>query len=510
MLRSLVTVSGISGLSLGIGLFQNVAIAGIIGAAASKDAYDIASYIPRMMLFLFGLDLFRGISTSLFSRLDVNRSEDPSKVFSTLINGVILVSFFAIGIAEVFAEPLVGIIGRGLAPETSQLAVNLARFLIPTLGLIAVISLIGSILLAHHYYGLSEGLAILPKLAILVGVLCWGKTLDVWVLVIALIVGLLAELPFMFYFLHRCGLRYSLILKLNSPAIKSALVDAVPLGIGTIAIYLSGIFMQRTASYGEAGTVACFNYSLILSGALTALVCQPASTVLAPRVTRTLEAQDYDSSSIMLGKSLGLVVLACLAGTSMVWGEAPIIVDFVFGRGRFTAEAVEQTSGFLSIIFMGVLGIGVRMVAVRVLLARRKSKTIMVYCLISSGICVLLAAEGRNWWGVYASPIAYVGSTCANGLLGVISAIRIVKLHQKMGDPAKIARWVVACLIVMVFPAMPHLFCPVSHTEPLFTKLLHLGIVCAVAGMSFLLSAWLIGLYTAERIFRLLGRWVDK
>lgn len=500
MLQSFVTVSGISGLSLGVGLFQNIAIAAIIGATASKDAYDIASYIPRMMLFLFGLDLFRGISTSLFSRLDVNKSEDPAKVFSTLINGVIVVSLLAIGVGEIFAEPLVRTIGAGLAPQTSQLTVNLARFLIPTLGLIAVTSLIGSILLAYHYYGLTEALATLPKVAMLVGVLCLGRTLDVWALVIALIVGLLAELPFMFYFLRRCGLRYALVLKIKSPAIRSILVDVIPLGIGTAAIYLSGLLMQRTVSYGQDGTVACFNYSLILCGALTALVCSPAYTVLAPRVSRSLEAGNYQASSTMLAKSLGLVVLVCLAGTSVVWAEAPIIVDLLFGRGRFTPDAIEQTSGFLAIMFLGVLGTGVRMLAVGVLLARRRSKTIMVYCLITSGVRAVLAAAGRNWWGVYASPIAYVGGVGSNGLLSVLSAIWIVRLHQKMWNFAKIGRWIVACFIVLVPPVIPHLFRPVSYTGPLVAKVLHLGIVFGVAGLSFLLAGRLIGLYTVKRI----------
>jgi putative peptidoglycan lipid II flippase len=510
MLRSFVTVSGISGLSLGIGLLQNIAIAGVFGATASKDAYDIASYLPRMMLFLFGLDLFKGISTSLFSRLDINKSEDPSKVFSTLVNGVILVSLFAIVVSEVFAKPLVGIIGKGLAPETSQLAVNLTRLLIPTLGLIAVTSLIGSIMLAHHYYGLSEGLAILPKLAMLIGALVWGGKLGIWVLVYAMIFGLSAELPFMLYPLHRSGLKYSLILRVNSPAIKSALIDAVPLGIGTIAIYLAGVVLQQTVSYGEAGTVACFNYALLLSGTLITLVCQPASTVLAPRVTRTLEAQDYESSSSMLGKSLAMVILICLAGISLVWNEASIIVDIVFGRGRFTSKAVEQTSGFLAIIFMGVLGVGIRMLAIGVLLARRRSKTIMIYCLISSGICALLAAEGRYWWGVYAAPIAYVGQTFVNGLLCIISAIRIVKLNQKMGNQATMAWWVIACLIVVVLPVIPRLLWPIRYTEPFFTKFLYLGVVCTVAGLSFILSAWLVGLYTKERILGLFLRVVGR
>jgi putative peptidoglycan lipid II flippase len=510
MMRSFVTISGVSGLSLVVGFFQNVAIAAIIGAAASKDAYDIAYYLPRMMLFMFGLDLFKGISISLFSRLDVNKSEDSSKVFSTLLNGVALVSLVAIVVAEVFAGPLVRLIGTGLAPQTSQLAVNLARFLIPTLGLIAVSGLISSILLANHYYGLTEGLVIIPKVTMLVGVLCWGKTLDVWVLVIALIVGLLAELPLMFYFLRRCGLRYSFVLKFNSPAIKSVLIDALPIGIGAIVVYLSQLLLQRTASYGKEGTVACFNYSLLLCGTLATLVSRPASSSLAPRISRSLEAGDYQSSSNMLRKSLGLVVLVCLACVSMVWAEAPIIVNLILGRGRFTPEAVEQTSRFLAIMFMGVLGIGVRMLGIRVLLARRRPKTIMLYCLVSSLVCVVLATAGRNWWGVYASAIAYVAANSIDGLLTILTAIWIVGLHNKMLNPVKIGLWIVACFIVIFPPVMPHLFHPISYTEPLPTKLLHIGIVCVVTGFSFFLAARLIKLYTVKRILNVFKKTIKK
>ena len=432
LIQSFVTVSGISGMAMIVSLFMNIAIAAIIGASASKDAYDIASYLPRVVLFMFGLDLFRGISTSLFSRLDVNKTEDPAKVFSTLLNGVIIVSFIAIIIAEVFAHPLIKMIGTGLSPQTSLLAVKLTRLLIPTLGLIAVTGLTGSILLAHHYYGLTEALAALPKVTILLGVLGWGKTLDVWAMVIAMIIGLAGQLPVMFYFLRRCGLHYSLTLNIKSPAIKSALIDAVPLGIGTIAIYLSGIFLQRTASFGREGTVACFNYSIMLCGVLTALVCRPASVILAPRVTRSLELQNYQESSSLLAKSLGTIVLACLAGTSFVWMNSFVIVDIILGHGKFTPDAVEHTGSFLRIMFLGVLAAGLMLLGFRVLLAKRKVKTIMSYCLITSIVQTVLAVGGRNFWGVYAAPIAYTAGICLYGILSIISAVYIVRLHEKM------------------------------------------------------------------------------
>ena len=483
-----------------IGVFQNGAIAAVIGATAGKDAYDIAAYLPRMMLYLFGLDLFRGISTSLFSRLDINKSEDPSGVFSTLLNGVILVSLIAIAGAEVFAGPLVRIVGVGLDPQTSQLAVDLARWLIPTLALISITSLTGSILLANHYYGLTEALAMFPKIAALIGVLVWGKTLGVWVLVFAMLAGLVAQLPFMFICLGKCGLKYSLKIKLKTPAIKSAILDAVPVGIGTLAVYLSGIFLQRTVSYGEEGTVACFNYSLLLCGILTTLVCRPAYTALAPRISRYLEAENYNASCDILGKSIGLIVLTCLAGASVAWTEAPVVVDLLFGRGRFTPEAIELTSSFLAIMFIGVLGSGVQRLSVPVLLTCRRARLIMIYCLITSVVRAVLAIAGRNFWGVHASAIAYVGGLFTNGLLSIISAVLLARLHHRMKDPAGICRWIAAVLIVIVLPLLPGILSPVSYTEPLLPKILHLVIVGVVTGLSILLAAWITGLITLERI----------
>ncbi len=510
MLQSFVTVSGISGVSMFISFFMNVAIAAVIGATSSKDAYDVASYLPRMMLFLFGLDLFRGIAVSLFSRLDVTKAEDPGMVFSTLVNCVLIASVIAIVIAEIFAEPLIAMIGPGLDPQAAQMAVKMARFLIPILALVAVTSLIGSILLAYHYYGLTEAMAALPKLAMLIGVLFWGKTLGVWVLVIAIIVGLIAKLPVMMYFLHRCGLRYSFVLEFKSPVIKSAIVDAIPIGIGSAAILLSGAFMQATVSYGDAGTVACFNYSIMLCGALTALVCRPAYSVLAPRISRSLEARDYEKSSRLLAKSLGLVVLVCLVSSAVVWTQGSVIVDLILGRGQFAADAIEQTSQFLKIIFISVLAVGARMLALAILFAQRKAKTIMVYCLLTSALRTVLAVAGRNLWGVYASPIAYLAGTGFNGLLCIISAIYIVRLHQKMTNPLKICRWTAACLIAVALPMLPYLCHPVDYKDPLLTKIVQLIIVFMTAALSFVLAAWASRLYTVRQTLKSLRKMVEK
>ncbi len=510
MLQSFVTVSGISGVSMFISFFMNIAIAAVIGATSSKDAYDVASYLPTMILFLFGLDLFKGISVSLFSRLDVTKAEDPAKVFSTLVNIVAVAGLIAVLIAEIFAEPLIAMIGPGLDPQTAQLAVKLARFLIPTLALVAVTSLIGSILLAYHYYGLNEALVALPKLAMLIGVLFWGKTLDVWVLAIAMIAGLVAKLPVMIYFLRRCGLKYSFVLEFKSPVIKSAIVDAIPIGIGSAAILLSGAFMQATVSYGDAGTVACFNYSVMLCGTLTALVCRPAYSVLAPRISRSLEARDYEKSSRLLAKSMGLVVLVCLASSAFVWTQASVIVDLILGRGRFTPAAIEQTSQFLKIIVISVLAVGAKMLALAILFARRKTKTIMVYCLLTSALRAVLAIAGRNFWGVYASPIAYLAGTGFNGLLCVISAIYIVRLHQKMTNPVKICRWTAACLIAVLVPMLPYLCHPVDYKDPLLVKIVQLIIVFVTAALSFVLAAWASRLYTVQQTLKSLRKMVEK
>ena len=313
-------------------------------------------------------------------------------------------------------------------------------------------------------------------------------------LVIALFVGLLAELPLMAYFVRRCGLRYSLTFRIKSPAIKSALVDAIPLGLGTIAAYLSGALLQRTASYGGTGAVACFNYSLVLCGSLIILICRPAQAALAPRITRALEYGDYRTSTDLLGKSLAIVVLVCLAGMSVVWAESRLIVDVIFGRGQFSSEAVAQTGHFLGFMFLAVLGLGVRMLAVVVLLARRRAKTIMVYCMVSAAVRAGLAVGGRAWWGADACVFAYVGGAWVDGLLSIMSAGWIARLKLRNSSVVAVARWAVACAIVGIIPLIPRQLHPLDLTSPVTARLFHLGGVVLVAGACLLLACSLVGI----------------
>jgi len=493
MLSSVVTVSGVNMVGMGVGLVQNMAIAAVIGATAQKDAYDIAAKVPHIMLYMFGLDLLRGISVSLFSRLDVSRSEDTSVVFSTLVNALLLVSVAAMILAEVFARPLVAMVGPGMSPATMDLSVRLARVLVPAVGLIAMTSLMGSVLLAHHYYGLTEALACLPRLFILVGVVTIGHRWGVWVLAFAMILGLAAQLPVMIFFLRQCGLHYRLVLHIKSAAFRSAVYDAIPLGLGTIAVILTEILLQRTVSRGAEGTIACYNYALLLSAAIIVLIGRPVAASLAPRVTRNLEAGDYASSQAMLGKALGFSLLVCLTGLAVIWAQGTLVVDLFFGRGRFTTEAIEQTSRFIGIMFPAALGFGVRMTAIGVLLARRRVKTVMVYCFITGAIRAAVVWGGWHLWGVYAAAYAYTFGHLVDGFLGMSSALAIVGWRPEHVPWRRALRWLAGAAVVFVLPNLAHLLGSVDYEAPLSAKVIRLGLTVVLAAVGFVAAAFLAG-----------------
>jgi len=341
---------------------------------------------------------------------------------------------------------------------------------------------------------------VLPQVVVLIAVCVLGKAFGVWVLVGAAFVGPIVQIPLMFYYLHRCGVRYRPVMHLRGEVIRSAILDAIPIAIGVIVVTLAGMLLQRTASYGEEGTVACFNYSLLLLTALNRLVCQPVVVSMSPRITRYLEAGNYEASKDLLGRSIGLVVLICLSCTAVVWYEAPLIVDFMFGHGRFTAEAVHQTSAFLAIMFVGAMGTGFQWLGMRVLLARRRSMLVMTGFIAAGLVRALLGGGGRHWWGVYASGIAQAGGSWANGLVCMTAAIWIVGLYGRMGNVGTIIRWMMACAIVAVVPILPHMINPVGPAAGLLARVVHLSIVSVATGLSVAFSGWLIRLYTVERV----------
>ena len=108
-----------------IGVFREIAIAGVGGIKASVDAYQIAFIIPEILNHVVASGFLSITFIPIFAHyLSLNREDEGYRVFSIIMNGfgILLAGF--IMITMIWAPKFVHIFAPGIQdPETFALAV---------------------------------------------------------------------------------------------------------------------------------------------------------------------------------------------------------------------------------------------------------------------------------------------------------------------------------------------------------------------------------------------------
>ncbi len=392
------------------------------GAGPQKDAYDIAYFIPTMLIYLFGLDLWKGLSTALFSRLSVNESEDRWRVFSSIVT-ILLTAGSLLCVACLFLAPwIVSIVASGFDEARATLCVRLLRLNLPVILLLSLTGFLDSVLVAHHVYGWSSLSQVMLKVAQVVAVLGWARYRGIVVLPVGTVIGLSTALVFQVLLLRRKGISYHpLYCDWKSPKLREALRQVGPLFLSVGVAQIASVCVQNVASRGGVGTVACLNYAVRLVGIVSQLVVQPLSTSYAPRIARLVELNDragaraltvrsatwmtYSTSTIAL-----LVVLACEPALTIL---LPI--------SRLSAADLGLIAFFMRILAWVSWCKGMGLLGIYLGLAQAASWRVFLvnFCdavALGGGVIVLAVLAGPT----VALPYASLAGAFAGGVAGVV------------------------------------------------------------------------------------------
>ena len=148
LLKSALTVSGLTLVSRVTGVIRDMLIARFFGASAETDAFYVAFRLPNMLRRLFAEGAFQQAFVPMLADVK-ERSEGEAGTFIDHVFTVLALSVFAASILGVVAAPLlVWAIASGLAsaPEAFDLASVLTRFMFPYIAFMALTALAASVL----------------------------------------------------------------------------------------------------------------------------------------------------------------------------------------------------------------------------------------------------------------------------------------------------------------------------------------------------------------------------
>ena len=147
LLKSALTVSGLTLVSRVTGVIRDMLIARFFGASAETDAFYVAFRLPNMLRRLFAEGAFQQAFVPMLADVK-ERSEGEAGTFIDHVFTVLALSVFAASILGVVAAPLlVWAIASGLAsaPEAFDLASVLTRFMFPYIAFMALTALAGPV-----------------------------------------------------------------------------------------------------------------------------------------------------------------------------------------------------------------------------------------------------------------------------------------------------------------------------------------------------------------------------
>jgi putative peptidoglycan lipid II flippase len=410
--------------------WREILSAATFGVGPLLDAFIIASLLP-----VFTASLLAGaLAPALAPVLTTRRLAHGAEAGRRLLTGVHLRVVLGSGVLAVamwlLAEPLLSMLGRGLDASLRREAVELHRLLVPLLVLQtssavwrAVLNLDRKVILT----GLLPALGPLLTVALLMTA---GHGSGVGLLAKGLLAGAFLE-----WLLLATAARDShgwsvRALRTRPPA---GVFGAYATLVGAAALTTSAWFIDTAmASSLAQGSVAALGFGTKVVSFGVGIASIGISTAMLPLGAELVARREWVALRRLLYRYGGLLVLASLPATALVYAWSPEITALLYERGRFDPGATRLVGAVQGALVVQVPFHVLGVLCVRMLSAMRLNRHVMLIAGIGVLLNVVLNLALMPRWGVVGIAIA---TSSMFALTSVLAAgVLVAKLDSRIKE----------------------------------------------------------------------------
>ncbi len=399
LVRSAMTVGGMTLLSRLLGFVRDVLMAALLGAGAVAEAFVVAFRLPNLFRRFFGEGAFNAAFVPLFAKkLEGDGAAAARQFAEEAFAGLLFILLLLTLLAEIFAPAFVYVLAPGFAADAAkfELTVLLTRITFPYLLCMSLVALLSGVLNSLHRFALAAFAPVLLNIVFIAVLLYgWFATLNGQprmgvLLATAVAVAGFLQLALLWIAAARAGFAIRLTRPRFTPAMKRLVALGVPGLIAGGITQLNLVISTIIASWQE-GAPAWLYYADRIYQLPLGLVGVAIGVVLLPEVSRRLRAGDgegvHDSQNRAMEFALFLTLPAALALMAM-----PVpVVSVLFERGAFTHADTQATAAALAAFAAGLPAFVLIKVFSPAFFAREDTRTPMQYAAISVGLNIALA-----------------------------------------------------------------------------------------------------------------------
>ncbi|MDR1310573.1 MAG: murein biosynthesis integral membrane protein MurJ [Burkholderiaceae bacterium] len=424
LLKTLLTISGMTMLSRITGLIRELLVARTFGASGFTDAFFVAFRIPNLLRRLFAEGAFSQAFVPILAEYVNRKGESDARELIDKVASALFWVLLLVTLAGVVGAPVVVFfVATGFRTEPAVLsgAVVMTRIMFPYILFMSLVSLAGGILNTWREFRVPAFTPVLLNLSLIVATLFVAPRMDVpiYALALAVFVGGLLQLAFQIPMLLKLGvlprIHFSIVAVWRHEGVRRVIRQMLPATFAVSVAQISLLINTNIASHLASGSVSWLSYADRLMEFPNALLGVALGTILLPGLSRANARHDMQEYSSLLDWGLRLCFLLALpAGVLLITLSAPFTAT-LFHYGHFNVQDVAMTAHAVIAYGIGLAG----MIVVRILApgfyARQDIKTPVRIALL-----VLVATQAMNL--LFVPWFAHAGLALSIGFGGCINA----------------------------------------------------------------------------------------
>jgi len=396
LLKSLVTISGLTLVSRILAFVRDVLIARIFGAGVATDAFFVAFKLPNLLRRLFAEGAFSQAFVPIFGEYKNRRGHDEIKLLVDHVTTMLALILFVVTLIGIIAAPiLVMISAPGFIKDAGKfdLTVQLLRITTPYIFFISLVAVAAGILNTYNKYWVPAFAPILLNVCFIGGALWGAPYFDppilalAWAVFIAGVVQLVFQIPF----LKKIGMLPRIRLNLKDEGMRRVIKLMGPAAFGVSIAQISLIINTIFASFLVAGSVSWLYFADRLMEFPAGVLGVAIGTILLPSLSKCHADNDTVEYSRLLDWGLRLTIMLTLPAALALGMIAVPLLSTFFQYGEFVAHDVLMTSRALIGYSIGLVGLILVKILAPGFYARQDIKTP-----VKIGVATLVATQLMN------------------------------------------------------------------------------------------------------------------
>jgi putative peptidoglycan lipid II flippase len=373
-----------------LGWLRVVVLGNLFGATAQLDAYYAAFRIPDLVFQLVAAGAIASALVPVLASLSAHGEHERAwRVASTVLNLMLGVLLAASLLLAILAPVVVPILVPGFDEKTTQLTVELTRFMLISPSLLAAGAILSAILNTEGRFGAAAMAPVAYNIGIIVCAVLLAPWLGVGAAALGVVVGSVAHVVVQVPAL-RGHFHYTARADIRDASARQAFWLMLPRALGMGANQVTFLVNTALASTLAVGAVVAYNVAFNVLQIPLGVIGLPLGIVLLPTLSRALATGEESAFGSTVVNALRLLLWVMLLVSAVGIVARQQVTELLFGWG-FDQAALDATAMTLGVFLLGLPANALNIILARAFYSGKDTITPVSVAIASVGVNVVVS-----------------------------------------------------------------------------------------------------------------------